>query len=59
MTIIYVLFCGIMYVNDNRFTVSELLGLLFCLGVLLLFAVIIYLVYRFTVKKLRTQLGIQ
>ena len=59
MTIIYVLFCGILYVNDNRFTASELLGLLFSLGVLLLFTVIIYLVYRFTVKKLKVQLGIQ
>lgn len=58
MTAMYLLYAMIMYANDNKYTASEAAGLAVCLGILALVGVLIYLVYRRTVKIVKRQLHI-
>lgn len=52
LIVVYLLFALILYGNDGgRYTSSEVLGLLICLGIELLIGAITYVCYRFTVKK--------
>ncbi len=54
MTIIYMFFALVLYGNDGgRYTSSELIGLLICLGIEIIIAAITYLIYRFTVRELK------
>lgn len=59
MTIMYFLYCMIMYANDGKMTFEEIAGLGICLVVLGAIALIIYGVYRKTTQSLKKQLGIQ
>lgn len=52
LSIMYLLYGMIMFANDGRITSSEIYGLLGCLAMLAVFAAIIWLVYRFTLKKM-------
>lgn len=58
MAMMYLLYGMIMYANDSRFSPSDVAGLGVCLAVVALFAAIIYIVYRTTLSKMRSQLGI-
>ncbi len=56
MTIIYLFFALILYGNDGgRYTSSELIGLVICLGIEIIIAVITYFIYRFTVRELKAK----
>lgn len=57
-TMMYLLYLMIMYANDGRFTATELAGMGACLLVLLLFAAVMYVCYRFTKRKVVKLLGI-
>ena len=59
MTIMYFLYCMIMYANDGKMTFEEIAGLAICLLVLGGIALIIYGVYRKTTQSLKKQLGIR
>ena len=58
MAMMYLLYGMIMYANDSRFSPSDVAGLGVCLAVVALFAAIVYIVYRTTLSKMRSQLGI-
>lgn len=58
MGLMYLLYTMIMFANDGKFTMEEGVGLLVCLGVLLLVGAVIFAVYRLTVKKMKQQLEI-
>lgn len=56
MTIIYMFFALILYGNDGgRYTSSELIGLVICLCIEIIIAVITYIIYRFTVRELKAK----
>ncbi len=57
MITIYLLFSGILYANDGRITSYEVIALGVCLGILVLVGVVVYFVYRSTVKTIRRQLA--
>ena len=58
MSFMYLLYAMIMLANDGKLTISEIGGLGVCLAILLLFAGIFYLTYRYTVRRMRLQLDI-
>lgn len=58
MSMMYLLYIMIMYANDGGFSKSEIAGLGVCLGVEVLFGLIVFAVYRITCAKMRHQLGI-
>lgn len=58
MSVMTLLYLMIMYANDNKFTYSEFAGILMCLLVLLLIALLFFLIYRYTLRRVRRQLGI-
>lgn len=56
MTVIYMFFALILYANDGgRYTSSELIGLVICLGIESIIATITYFIYRFTVRELKAK----
>lgn len=55
---IYLLYAMIMYANDNALTGDEILGMAYCLAVVLAVAAVIYLIYRFTLRQMMEKLGI-
>ncbi|MBQ8563807.1 MAG: ABC transporter permease [Firmicutes bacterium] len=57
-TAIYFFYGMIMYANDGSLTLSELAGMAVCLMVVLAVAAVIYLVYRLTMKQMRSSLDI-
>lgn len=59
ISMMYLLYCMIMYGNDGRLTSSELIGLFLCFLILLIFAGLIYSAYRFTLRKMQTLLNIR
>ncbi len=58
MGIMYFLYFMILLANDGKFTTDEAVGMAACFGLLLIFAGIYFLVYRFTVKSMCRQLEI-
>ncbi|MGI6011314.1 MAG: FtsX-like permease family protein [Ruminococcus sp.] len=52
LSIMYLLFSMIMLANDGRITSSEIYGLGGCFVLIIIFAFIIWLVYRFTLQKM-------
>lgn len=58
MSIMYLLYTMIMFANDGKLTSGEVIGLGVCLVILFLFAGILYLVYRYTVRQMCKQLDI-
>lgn len=58
MIIMYLLYIMIMYANDGKIQLVEIVGLLFCLALILLFTLLIYGVYVKTLKSIHKQLGI-
>ena len=58
MGIMYFLYFLILLANDGKFTTGEAIGMAACFGLLLIFAGIYFLVYRFTVKSMCRQLEI-
>lgn len=59
MSIMYLLYIMIMYANDGKFQSAEIIGLIICLGVLLLIALLISVIYRKTLRSIKKQLGIK
>ena len=59
MSVMYFLYCMLMWANDGRFTFDEFMGLLSCLAVLLFLALLYYIVYRRTVHLVKRQLRIR
>lgn len=55
MTLVYML---LLYANDNRLSSGELYSLLICLGVLAVIAVLLFFIYRYTVHRIESDLGI-
>lgn len=49
--LIYAFYAMIMYFNDNRITDTELAGMIACLGVIAAVSVLLYGIYRLTLKK--------
>lgn len=58
MTTIYLFFIMILYANDGRMLSAEVLALLVCLGIMGLLAVIVYAVYRASIRTIKRQLEI-
>lgn len=58
MSAMYLLYCMIMFANDGKLVGTELLGLGMCFGVLTLIALLIFTVYRYTLRQMRLKLGI-
>ena len=58
MSAMYLLYCMIMFANDGKLVGTELLGLGMCFGVLALIALLIFTVYRYTLRQMRLKLGI-
>lgn len=58
MTLMYLLYILMMLGNDGKLTGSEITGLAVCFFALAAIAVIYYLVYRCTVKRMCGQLEI-
>lgn len=54
----FLLYCMLMYANDGKFSVDEMVGLLVCGAVLMIVILIIYFVYRKTVIIIKKQLEI-
>ncbi|MGI6008109.1 MAG: FtsX-like permease family protein [Ruminococcus sp.] len=52
LSVMYLLYSMIMFANDGKITVSEIYGLLGCFGILIGFSLIIWIVYRVTLKKM-------
>lgn len=59
MSAMYFLYSMIMFANDGKLVSGEIGGLAACLGILVLYAVIIYLVFRCSVRKMCLQLNIE
>lgn len=58
MTAIYMFFVMILYGNDNRLLLTEILAMFVCLGILGVLATIVYVVYRVSVRTIKRQLEI-
>ncbi|MEE0420678.1 MAG: ABC transporter permease [Lachnospiraceae bacterium] len=58
MTLMTLLYTLLLYANDSRLNSGELYSLLVCLGVLAVIAVILYSIYRYTVRRIERDLGI-
>ena len=58
MAMMYLLYFMMMYANDSKLTSGELVNMGICFIVVLLFAAVIYGVYRVTLSKMRKQLAI-
>lgn len=50
-SLIYVFYSMIMFFNDNRLTLYEIVGLLVCLVLIAIISFVLYLIYRLTLKK--------
>lgn len=57
--LIFSYFVMILYFNDGRFTQSELYALLVCLGVVLVMSLILWVFYRFTLRRVCEMLHIE
>jgi hypothetical protein len=57
--LIFSYFVMILYFNDGRFTQSELYALLVCLGVVLVMSLILWVFYRFTLRRVCGTLHIE
>lgn len=57
--LIYAFYFMIMFFNDNRLTNQELAGMLACLLLVAAISLLMYLVYRLTLKKVCTALNIK
>lgn len=58
MGAMYFLYTLLMFGNDGKLSTGEIGGLMGCLGILLILGLLFYLVYRYTVKKMTGELGI-
>ena len=58
-SLIYGFYGMIMYFNDNRLTVQELAGMAVCLVLIAGVSALLYLVYRYTLKRICSALGIK
>lgn len=58
MGIMYLLYCMIMYANDGALTSTEIAGLGVCLFLVGLLGLLVWTVYRATLKKMLVTLGI-
>jgi len=56
-TLIYAFYAMIMYFNDNRLVKTEVAGLAVCLGLIAVVSLLLYGVYRVTLKKVCGALG--
>ena len=54
----YLLFAMILYANDGQIIFSEIIALSVCFGVILLVGIMVFLVYRLTVRNMKKQLEI-
>lgn len=54
----YFLFGMILYANDGRIVFSEIIAMGVCFGVILLIGIMVFLLYRFTVRNMKKQLDI-
>lgn len=50
-SLIYIFYSMIMFFNDNKLTFYEVAGLLVCLMLIIAISVILYIIYRLTLKK--------
>lgn len=58
MIVIYLLFVLLLYANDGQIVFTEIVSLGVCLGIQVALGVVIYLVYRVTVRAIKKRLGI-
>ncbi len=58
MSAAFFLYVLLMYGNDGKLIASEIGGLSVCLGILLLMGSVFYMTYRYTVKRMCTELKI-
>lgn len=58
MSLMTLLYTMLLFANDSRLDSSELYSLLVCLGVLAVIAIILYFIYRYTVRRIERDLGI-
>ena len=54
----YLLYGLIMYVNDDQISMNEIIGMGICFGVVLAVALVIYLIYRLTLRQMCRMLNI-
>ncbi|MGN1414317.1 MAG: FtsX-like permease family protein [Anaerovoracaceae bacterium] len=57
-SVMYLLYGLIMYANDNQISVNEITGMVVCLMVVFAVAMVIYLVYRLTLRQMCRMLNI-
>ncbi len=50
-SLIYIFYSMIMFFNDNRLTLYEIVGLLVCLVLIAIISFVLYLIYRLTLRK--------
>ena len=58
ISLMFLLYTLIMFGNDGALTYSEVIGLFACAGSLLIVSLVIYAVYRLTVRKVKEELNI-
>ena len=58
ISLMFLLYSLIMFGNDGALTYSEIIGLFACAGSLLIVSLVIYMVYRLTVRKVKEELNI-
>lgn len=54
----YLLYVLIMYANDNQISMNEIIGMGTCLGVVIAVGLVIYLIYRLTLRQMCRMLDI-